>query len=237
MVWTAGWMGGCAPPEPTMHVSMPVAMSVALSDCSAPPADFQELLTAELRIGGHSPCPLDVDAADGTVSGACEEITSGIVRPLALVWGLPPPATGPVVRLSYHVTYVDLRDEAVEAGVNEIAIEFPNDGTEGIAWWHPDHVADIPVPESNSSSCQGAECLAVAQSWAEGETLIEGDPIPLLDHDGDGCPNLSEACQGGATLLYDTSIANTDPSTGQDCLTQCDGNSTCTCCAYPQALP
>src|SRR5688500_9566094 len=100
--------------------------------CGSPPADMQFVsslaaaltcqgeqplpeVAADLTIEGHATCPLDVHS-DGTITGTCDDILSGTVASLALVYATAPEETRPLA-LAIHFGVVDLRRPPPEVQV------------------------------------------------------------------------------------------------------------------------
>lgn len=138
-------------------------------------------LRATVLIGGHADCTLDV-AIDLRVSGSCEEIAGGTIRPLVLLYTLPDPASTDVeVALQYIIRSVDLSDSpedaAVTFGSSNSLIIYRQSQLEQL----PDSEADVTDPND----------LDRASIWAKSSLSLRG---LTLDQDGDGEPNIAEAC-------------------------------------------
>ncbi len=191
------WLAGCGA-EPTPGVALrfdaPWPSSLVTQTCAA---SFDGLLSAELRVGGHVDldCPLDI--VDRVATGGCSGITTGIVRPVALVWIHPDPAGGESVRplpLAYFLTYVDLVKTSLEGGQETVTVSFVDDDEQGVFLTEQAALDQLvsPAPEDASE-------LDDAKAWLIENGREENGVLDLsLDHDDDTCRNLTEACNGTA---------------------------------------
>ena len=179
----------CAP-SPTLHMTFSLPAPLAAADCvsseAAPPN-----LKAALRVGGGYPdCPMVVSTTDSTVSGTCEDIQVGIVRPLMMVYTSEPDASKSA-HLAFHVGFIDLRPDNIDAGTTSVQLTLDDDDTKSEIAYYSAQILDMPGKDDDVSSL-----LDEGRQWARAE--IEdlersGDP-DSLDSDMDGCPNLVEAC-------------------------------------------
>jgi hypothetical protein len=153
-------------------------------------------LQAVLAIGGHDPCQLVVDPSTLAVSGVCDPITVGIVRPLGLSYWLPVGSTSDLAALAYIISWVDLRKETLGDTTAEVTVDLTPNGV----------VAKLLSTDLDVQNLRaGTACTAItddatlqmckAEAWAK--ELFKTEPI-LFDIDTplDGVPNIVEACNG-----------------------------------------
>jgi hypothetical protein len=191
--------GSSAEPETRMAVQIPFA--VPLGSCPQR-ADIGLTMQAVLEIGGHEPCPLTVDKATLAVSGDCDRITVGIVRPLGLSYWLPNPSTSDPAALAYIISWVDLRKEHLGDATTEVAVNMTPD-VPIVAT----SVAELLSTNNDVQSLRDdAACTAItedkplqlckAEAWAKGQFQTK-QPINFdIDAPADNVANIVEACNG-----------------------------------------
>ena len=103
------------------------------------------------------------------------------------------------------MTFVDLKE--IDDAVAEVNVVYADDGETSRLLWHPDQLTDIPDRLDLQETGGLEEAMVNAIELAD----KAGDPTPLLDRDADGCPNVSETCMGGGTLLSRSSWFGVGP--------------------------
>ncbi len=147
-------------------------------------------MAAVLKIGGHNDCNLAVDAATLEVSGNCDTITTGTVRPLLLTYTYDDQPTLPsIIPLAYWISYVNLCDDHLSPDSREIEVVFGSASSKLVTT--PSELAALPADTTTRPSC--TDGLNEALQWAK--TQIE-EMGGNLDKDLDNNSNLAEVCTG-----------------------------------------
>lgn len=198
LVLLVALVAGCgSEPARELDLSFRAPSQLPLTNC--PPAQRTDIglnMTAVLEIGGHEPCPLTVDLSTLAVSGVCEPITIGIVRPLGLSYWLPNPSSSELAALAYIVSWVDLRKEKLGDSTSEVAIDLTPDGLAAELLTSNLDVQNLAVGTTCAVLADDAAVqMCRAEAWA-GE-LFKNLPINFdIDTPADGVPNIVEACNG-----------------------------------------
>ncbi len=199
--WWAGalMLSACGNGTPEMTFATSIAWAPQV-DCSAGQEALGANMRAILDIGGHEPCDLQVNSATLTVSGECERITIGIVRPLGLgYWYQAAPADDPEP-LAYIIGWVDLGKDSLDERTT-IPVALTGDGTRSVQVDTEDEYAALrEPPPSEPNYCQNLtdgrdtnRNLLCAESWGRSQLAGRG---ANFDRDNDTESNLVEACNG-----------------------------------------
>jgi len=184
------FVSACAEQNPFYYdnpaaVSIPFLAQSALVNCQ----DRTRLsaMRATLKIAGGKDCPLQVNPADLSVSGRCENISPGKIRLLLLIYALKHPTATVVYSLAYAVSYVDLRAGPINENTTEVEVNF---STENMYYQQED--VEAQLPEGKILALDDPQ--EAANKWAREVIFSElGDN---LDKDDDNISNMTEACEG-----------------------------------------
>ncbi len=145
-------------------------------------------MSAELWIGGHSPCALDVNATTFEATGECTEILPGIDRPLVIYYYLDN-GSDPDHALLFCIGFVDLRPESLPVDTADSIDLVLCDDPGALLVYEESFMADLPAYDDTET-----DPLERAKMYTRYIYYYDTDGV--LDSDADGCPNLVETCNG-----------------------------------------
>lgn len=184
----------CGDPTPEMSFATTIQWAPQIA-CLAGKATLGADMVAILEIGGHDPCTLEVNADTLESSGVCEQITIGIVRPLALGYRIPNPADE-LVDLAYIIGSVDLSKETLGTRTN-VDVNLVPDGVTGVEIYTDDEFTALPGEDDCASLVDEVErTLCISEAWAANQLSPPIRAAADFDIDNDTEPNLVEACNG-----------------------------------------
>lgn len=186
----------CGDSEPEMTFATTIQWSPQI-ECAAGEAALGLNMRAILDIGGHEPCDLEVNSTTLEVSGECQRITIGIVRPLGLGYWYPNPGNDNLEALAYVIGWVDLGKETLDNRSN-VEVPLNADGISSEQVDTNDEITALPQEDDCAGLVDDNERhLCTAKAWAR-DRLTER--LTNFDIDSDTESNLAEAC---ANTLFD----------------------------------
>ncbi|MFC1610678.1 hypothetical protein ACFL6C_06960 [Myxococcota bacterium] len=164
------------------------------------PCDFKSTIGANmdavLDIGGHNRCELDVDPSTLVVSGECDEITIGIIRPLGLEYSWTEADLAETAHLAYLIGMADLRKETLASDTTEVEVNLTGDGVSSALLDEEQEALDLPDVAPGVDDCRNIvdekeKDFCRAKAWGKDQITERGINF---DKDGDDQSNLQEAC-------------------------------------------